>query len=108
MLVQLGIGGAEDGSQQLKLGYGRIKCRQHEVADAQQAQTSHGSRGIVCAENEEEDLDDVVVALEVAQRWVLAEDFEDDMGELVLPTIELLLGFCRPSAGCCARVPRRI
>jgi hypothetical protein len=43
------------------------------------------------AEDEQEDLDDGVVALEVAQRGVTAQDVEDDAGELLLPTVEPLL-----------------
>lgn len=43
------------------------------------------------AEDEQEDLDDVVIALEVAQRRVPAEDLEDDVGEVLLPPVELLL-----------------
>jgi hypothetical protein len=46
------------------------------------------------AEHEQEDLDDVVVTLEVAQRGVTAQDVEDDAGELLLPAVELLLWLC--------------
>jgi hypothetical protein len=48
---------------------------------------------VLGAEDEQEDLDDVVVALEVAQRGVTAQDVEDDSGELLLPPVELLLCF---------------
>ena len=43
------------------------------------------------AEDKQENLDNVVVALEVAQRGVMAQDVEDDMRELFLPPVELLV-----------------
>jgi hypothetical protein len=42
-------------------------------------------------EDEQENLNDVVVALEIAQRGVMAQDVEDDMGQLFLPPVELLV-----------------
>ena len=42
------------------------------------------------AENEKEDLDDVVEALEVRELGVLAEDLGDDVRKLLFPGVELL------------------
>lgn len=91
MVVQLGVGGAEDGSEQFELGYGGVERGQHEVPDAEEAQAGDGCGRFLRAKDEQEDLDDVVVALEVAQAWVSAEDIEYDIGELLLPAVELLV-----------------
>ena len=40
---------------------------------------------------EEEDLDNVVVTLEVAECWVSPEDIEYDLGKLLFPPVELFL-----------------
>jgi hypothetical protein len=95
---QLGVGGAEDGAEQLELGDGRLERGQHEVADAQDAQAGDGSGRLMCAEDEQEDLDDVVVALEVAQRGVPPEDVEYDIGELFLAVVQLPVRLCEALA----------
>jgi hypothetical protein len=94
VVVQHGIGSAEDGPQQFELGEGRLERRQHEIANAEEAQAGDCSGSMLGAEHEQEDLDDVVVTLEVAQRGVTAQDVEDDAGELLLPAVELLLWLC--------------
>lgn len=91
MVVQDWIGGLEDRAEQFELGDGRLKRGEHEVADAQKAQACDCCWGIVGAEDEEEDLDDVMVALEVAQRGVSSQDIKNDIGELFLPALELFL-----------------
>jgi hypothetical protein len=96
---QLGIGGAEDGAEQLELGYGRLERGQHEVADAEKAQAGDRGRCLVWAENEQEDLDDVVVALEVAQRGMPPEHVEDHIGELFLAVVQLPVRLCEVSMG---------
>ena len=48
----------------------------------------------MCSEHEIEDLDDIVVALEVAQRGVTTQDFDYDTGQLALPLVKLLVGLC--------------
>jgi hypothetical protein len=52
----------------------------------------------MCAEDEQEDLDDVVVALEVAQRGVPPEDVEYDIGELFLAVVQLPVRLCEALA----------
>lgn len=91
MVVQLGVGGAEDGSEEFELGYGWVERGQHEVADAEEAQAGNGCGRFLRAKDEQEDLDDVVVALEVAQAWVSAEDIQYDIGQLLFPAVELLV-----------------
>ena len=89
--VQARVGSAQQGPQQLELGHGGGNGGEHEVADAQETQAGDGGGGIVGAEDKEEDLDDVVVALEVAQRGVSAQYGEDDTGEVLLALGQLRL-----------------
>lgn len=91
MVVQLGVSGAEDGSKQFELRYGGVERGQHEVPDAEEAQAGDGCGCFLRAKDEQEDLNDIVVALEVAQAWVSAEDVEYDIGQLLLPVIKLLV-----------------
>lgn len=91
MVVQFGVGGAEDGPEQFELGNGRVERGQHEVADAEEAQAGDGCGCFLRAQDKQEDLDDVVVALEVAQAWVSAEDIQYDIGQLLFPAVELLV-----------------
>lgn len=91
VVVQLGVSGAEDGSKQFELGYGWVERGQHEVPDAEEAQACDGRRCFLRAQDKQEDLDDVVVALEVAQAGVSAEHVEYDIGQLLFPAVELLV-----------------
>jgi hypothetical protein len=79
--------------QQLEVGYGRIERGDHKVPNAQETEAGDGSRRIVGAEREEEDLDNVVVALEVAQGGVSPENSENDVGQFLFPPVELGVGF---------------
>jgi hypothetical protein len=98
MVEQLWVGGAEYGSEQFELGYGGVERGQHEVADTEQAQTGNRSGCIFCSEDEQENLDNVVVTLEVAQRWVPSENVDYHIGQLFLAVIQLLLGLWLLSA----------
>lgn len=76
------------------MGDCRIERGQHEVSYTEEAQTSDCIGRIVGAQDQQEDLDDVMVALEVAQKRVSAEDLDDDVRQLLLPAVELLVRFC--------------
>lgn len=79
MVAQARVGGAQDRGDQAQLGHGRVEGGEHEVADAQRGQAGHcwGAEG--GWEDEQEHLADVVVALEVAEVGVAAEDFDDEV-----------------------------
>lgn len=91
MIEELRIGGAKDGSEQFELGYGGVERGQHEVTDTEQTETGYCRRCILHTEDEQEDLDDVVVALKVAQRRVAAEHIDYYIRKLFLPAFQLLL-----------------
>lgn len=80
---ELGVRGAEDVGQEPELGDGRGEGGEHEVADAEGGEAGDGGVAEGRGEDEEQDLADVVVALEVAEVGVAAEDGEDEGGEVV-------------------------
>lgn len=94
VVVQDRVGGAQDGTKQLQLREGRLKGGEHKVSNAEEAQAGGGSRGVLGAEDQQQNLDDVVVALKVAQHWMPAEDLGDDVGQVCLAAGELLLRLC--------------
>lgn len=61
------------------MGNGCVERRKHEIADAQQRQTGHSRHSQIGAEHQQEDLDDVMVALEVAQAGMAAQDLGNDI-----------------------------
>ena len=68
------------------------KCRQHVVADAQRGEAGHAGRALARLQHQEEDLTDVVVALEVVQVRLAAQDLADEVRELALAAEDLLWG----------------
>ena len=83
------VGGEEDVGDQTELGDGRGEGGEHEVADAEGREAGYGWGAEGVGEDEEEDLADVVVALEVVEVGVAAEDFEDQVGEEGFLVVEL-------------------
>ena len=71
--------------------FGACHCRQHEIADAEQGQSGYSRHSRVRSQHEQEDLDNVVKALEVVKCRVGAQNSGDDPGQLVLPSILELL-----------------
>lgn len=90
-VVQDWIGGSKYGPQELELGDGRVERREHKVAYAEKAQSCDSGGSLVGTQHQQEDLNDVMVALEVAQGGVAAQDLDNDVGEVLLALIELLL-----------------
>jgi hypothetical protein len=75
------------------VGFRARQGGEHEVADAQQGEPRSGGTRGVGTEDEEEDLEDVVVALEVAEGWVESEDGGDEVGEFVFAGEHAGFGF---------------
>lgn len=71
------VRGAQDVGDQVQLRHGGGERGEHEVADPQDGEPGHGEAAQGGREHEEEDLADVVVALEVAEIGLLAEDLGD-------------------------------
>lgn len=96
--LERGVGGAQQGRQEAQVGERGGERGQHEVADAQQreaAQRGHGERG---AQDEQQNLRNVVVALEVAEGRVAAQDFGDEREERGFAAGELRVAFvCKVS-----------
>lgn len=86
------VGGAQDGGDEAELGDGGLHVREHEVADAEGGEPGDGGGAQGGRQDEEEDLGDVVVALEVVEVGVAAQYGEDDVGEGRLEPIALLVG----------------
>lgn len=80
MGIELGVGSLEDGVEEGEVGDGRVEGGEHKIADAEERDAGGRRRGNRGTENQEEDLDDVVVALEVVQRGVSTEDLDDQVG----------------------------
>lgn len=80
---------AKQRAQKLELGYSGFERREHEISDTKEAEARGGARRGMGAQDKVEDLDDVVIALEVGQRWMLAQHLEDDIGKLAFSTIKL-------------------
>lgn len=75
---ELGVRGAEDVGEEAELRDGWGEGGEHEVADAEGGEAGDGGGAEGGREDEEQDLADVVVALEVAEVGVAAEDGEDE------------------------------
>lgn len=76
-----GVGGAEDAGDEAELGQGGGEVGVHEIAYAQEGEACDGWGAKSGWEDEQEDLGDVVIALEVVDIWITAEDGEDEVGE---------------------------
>ncbi len=81
VVPELGVVEVEDGGDEVELGDGRGEGGEHEVADVEEGEAGEGGELEVWGEQEEEDLGDVVVALEVAEVGVGAEEGDDEGGE---------------------------
>ena len=79
MSVKLGIGRCKDWMEEGQVGDGGVERGQHEVPDAKEREASHGRRGSRGPEDEEQHLDDIMVALEIVQGGVAAQDLDDDV-----------------------------
>jgi hypothetical protein len=82
--VEVSVSNVQDRGQEVEVGLRAGESGQHEVADAEQGEACGGGSCNEGPEDEEEHLHDVVVALEVAEGRVLAEDGGDDGGEFAL------------------------
>jgi hypothetical protein len=87
MLEEVPIGDMEQGGQQMQVGFGTGDGGQHEVPDAEEREAGGGGFGGVGAQDEEQDLDNVVVALEIGQEGMSAEDGGDDVGQLLFARV---------------------
>lgn len=92
VLAQLPVHGAQDVGDQVQLRDGGRQRGQHEVADPKHREPGDGERPQGRREHEEENLADVMVALEVAEIRLLAENLGDEVRELRLLLLELGLG----------------
>lgn len=97
------VDGVEDGWDEAELSDGGGEVGQHKVSDAQRREARDGGAAQGGGEDEEEDLGDVVVALEVVQVRVAAENGKDDVGEgCLLPSaFVLVLVFFIYFSTCC-------
>lgn len=92
MVPKAWVRGSEDGREETELGDGGVEVWEHKVADAEEGQTSYGGGLEGGGEDEEEDLGYVVVALEIVEVWIPAEDGEDEVLEGGLFKVEIVLG----------------
>lgn len=76
---EFGVRGMQDAGDETELGDGGFEVREHEIADAQKGEAGDGGAAQPGREDEEEDLGDVVVALEVVDVRVAAQDGEDEV-----------------------------
>lgn len=90
--AELRVHGPQDVGDQAQLHDGGRQRGEHEVPDPEHGEPGDGQRPERGREHEEENLADVVVALEVAQVGLLAEDLGDEVRELGLLLLELGLG----------------
>ncbi len=86
MTPQAWIGRAKNVGYEMKLGYGRLERRQHEIPNAQCRQAGYGLSAGWDRKNKQENLAYVVVALEVAKIGVSPQDLDDQVRQLVLLT----------------------
>lgn len=89
---QLGVGLVEDIWKQPQLRSRGPEVGEHEVADAEDGEAGDDGGAPFWAQDEQEHLADVVVALEVAEVRVAAEDFGDEGGELCLALAQFGIG----------------
>ncbi len=95
MAPQVRVGGVQDVGDQLQLLRGRIYGREHEVADAQVGEPHDRLHGGVGPQHQQEDLADVVVALEVVQVAIPPQHLEDEIRELLLhPFLLVCIRIC--------------
>jgi hypothetical protein len=74
--AQARVDGVDYGGDEAELRKSGGEVWQHEVADSEGGETCDGGCAVLGREHEEEDLADVVVALEVAEVGVATEDFD--------------------------------
>lgn len=79
MSPELGVHSVQDAGDEAELGDGGFEVGQHEIADAQEGETGDGGAAQPGREDEEEDLGDVVVALEVVNIRVATQDGENEI-----------------------------
>lgn len=88
---ELGVCGVQDAGDETELGDGGVEVGEHEVPDAEEGEAGDGGTAQPGWEDEEEDLGDVVVALEVVYVRVAAQDGQDEVGEAVFVEGALLI-----------------
>jgi hypothetical protein len=102
--AQRRIGSLNEVGDQAELVHRGGQGREHEIPDAQQREVGKEACAPGGCEDEEENLANVMVALEVTEKRVAAEDFDDEVEELGLATLQLRLGIICGDMACAAAV----
>lgn len=74
---ELGVRGVQDARDEAELGYGGFEVWEHEITYSEERESGHGGATQARREDEEEDLGNIVVALEIVDVGIAAQNRED-------------------------------